>query len=129
MRTGCPSRITKPAGKDRTPSRGNGEGRRAREPGWWAAPSQPLWRQLFQSDPAPFLESVSSRRNTAQELGMVLETIVEPVLLALEPDKNTGWLAMPRDEDLFGLGQAEEPRQVILDFSQRHLAHRACHAP
>jgi len=30
---------------------------------------------------------------------------------------------MSRDEDLFGLGQAQEARQVVLDFSQTYLAY------
>ena len=39
---------------------------------------------------------------------MVLQAVVEPVLIAFEPDEDTGRLSVPRDEDLFGLGQVKE---------------------
>jgi len=59
---------------------------------------------------------------------MVLESIVDLVVLASEADQHTRRLPVPRDDDLFGLGQAQESRQVVLDVSQRHLAYPASRA-
>jgi len=59
---------------------------------------------------------------------MMLQTIIEPVVLGFEPDQDAGGLAMPRDDDLPGLRQAQESGEVVLDLSQRCLAHRASRA-
>jgi hypothetical protein len=39
---------------------------------------------------------------------MVLQTVVEPVILAFELDEHTRRLSMPGDDDFLGLGQAKE---------------------
>ena len=44
---------------------------------------------------------------------MVLQAILEPVVLGLEADQHAGRLSVPGDEDLLGLGQAQEARQDI----------------
>src|SRR6266446_1494758 len=64
--------------------------------------------QIFESDSATAPESLSRPCDSPHEVGMVLQAVVEPVFLAFEPDEDTGRLSVPRDEDLFGRGQAEE---------------------
>ncbi len=60
---------------------------------------------------------------------MMLQTIVKPVILRLESDQDAGRPSVPRDEDLLGLRQAQEVREVVLDLSQRRLAHPASRDP
>jgi hypothetical protein len=42
------------------------------------------------------------------------KTVVEPVILSTEPDQDAGRPTMASDDDLFGLGDPEVARQVIL---------------
>jgi hypothetical protein len=70
---------------------------------------RPLGRQILKSDTSPTSESLPRLGDAPQELGMMLQSIVEPVVLALESDKHSGWLAMPGDENFLGLREAEEP--------------------
>ena len=51
----------------------------------------------------------------------MLESVVEPILLRLEADKQTGRFAVPRDHDLAPLGQSQVARQIILDGGERDL--------
>jgi hypothetical protein len=88
----------------------------------------PLRRQILEWDAATAPERFSRLCDSPQELGMVLQSIVEPVVLTFEADQHTGRLPVPRDENLLGLGQAQESRQVVLDLSQRRPAHRASRA-
>ncbi len=89
---------------------------------------RPLRRQILESNTATAPETLSRLCDSAQELGMVLQAIVEPVVLAFEADQHPRRLPVSRDEDLLGLGQAQESRQVILDLSQRRLANRTSRA-
>src|SRR5882672_10935191 len=66
-----------------------------------------LGRQIFEGDAATAPQSFSRSGNATQELRMVFQSIVEPVVLALEPDQHASRFAVPRNEDFFGLGQAE----------------------
>ena len=56
---------------------------------------------------------------------MVLQPVVEPVVLAFEPDQHTSWFPMPSDEDFLGLGQTQEAREIVLNLSQCRSAHSA----
>ena len=56
---------------------------------------------------------------------MMLQTIVEPVVLGFESDQDARRPSVARDEDLLGFRQAQESREVVLDLSQRRLAHPA----
>jgi hypothetical protein len=40
----------------------------------------------------------------------MLQSIVEPVVLTLEPDQHAGRFPMPGDQGLFGFSKTEEPR-------------------
>lgn len=84
--------------------------------------------QILQSNTAPRPESLSRFCYSPEKLGMMLQPIVKPVLLGLEADQDAGRLPVPRDEDLLGLGQAQESGQIVLDLSQRDLADRASRA-
>ena len=65
-----------------------------------------LRRQIFESNTTTLPESFSRRCYTAQEVGMMFQSIVEPSVLAFEANEYAGRLAVPRDENLFRLGQA-----------------------
>ena len=88
-----------------------------------------LGRQILESHTVPAPEALARLCYSPQELGMVLQSIVEPVVLAFEADQHASRFPMPCDEDFFRLGQAQEPRQIILNLSQCRLAHSACRAP
>ena len=60
---------------------------------------------------------------------MVLQPVVKPVVLAFEADQYASRLPVSGDEDFLGFSQAQESRQVVLDLSQRRLAHLASRAP
>src|SRR5213593_3786055 len=85
----------------------------------------PLRRQILESNTTTAPQRFSGRRYSPQELRMVLQPIVEPVVLALEADQHASRLPVPGDEDFLGFSQAQESRQVVLDLSQRRLAHLA----
>ena len=57
-----------------------------------------------------------------EELGMVLEPVLEPVLLRLKPDQDPGRPAMPCDQDLLTRSQSQIPGEVILHLRQSHPA-------
>lgn len=59
---------------------------------------------------------------------MMLQSIVEPIILALESDQHSGRLAMAGDENLLGLCQAEESRKIVLNLRQSRLAQWASRA-
>ena len=59
---------------------------------------------------------------------MMLETVVEPVLVAFKTDQHAGRLSVPRDEDLLGLGQPQESGKIVLDLTQGYLAYWASRA-
>jgi hypothetical protein len=41
-----------------------------------------------------------------QKLWMVLDPVIEPIVLRFEPDQDTGWSAVPSDDDFFNSCQA-----------------------
>ena len=59
---------------------------------------------------------------------MMLQSIVEPVVLALESDKHSSRFAMAGDENLLGLCQAEESRKIVLNLRESRPAHWASRA-
>ena len=67
---------------------------------------RPLGRQILESDTAPAPEPLARLYYSPQKLGMVLQPIVEPVLLAFEANQHAGRFTMPCDEDFLRLGQA-----------------------
>jgi hypothetical protein len=83
---------------------------------------------ILESDATPTPEIFTGLGDPPQKLGMVLQSIVEPVVFAFEADQHTSGLTVPRDENLLGFGQAQESREIVLDLSERHLAHRTSRA-
>lgn len=62
-----------------------------------------LGPQILQSDTASTPEPLARLSYAPQELGMVLQSVVEPVVLAFEANQDASRFPMPRDEDFFGL--------------------------
>jgi hypothetical protein len=73
-----------------------------------ASAKAPSRRQILESDTATTPESLSRLCYSPQKLGIVLQPIVEPVVLAFEADQHASRLPVPRDEDFLGLSQAQE---------------------
>src|SRR5213593_3926777 len=88
----------------------------------------PLRRQILESNTTTAPQRFSGRRYSPQELRMVLQPIVEPVVLAFEADQHARRLPVSGDENLLGFSQTQESRQIVFDFSQRRLAHPASRA-
>jgi hypothetical protein len=88
-----------------------------------------LGRQILESNTAPTSEPLPRLCDAPQELGMMLQSIVQPVVLVLESDKHSSRFAMAGDKNLLGLCEAEESRKIVLDLSQSRLAHWASRAP
>ena len=57
--------------------------------------------------PRPSAQARARLLDVAQEARVVLEAVVEPVVLALEPDQDTGRLAVARDDDLLSFCPAQ----------------------
>jgi hypothetical protein len=83
-----------------------------------------LWPEILERNAAPAPECCAGFGDSAKELRVVLQPVVEPVVFCSESDQDARRLSVPRDDDLLSLGQAQESRQVILDLSQRRLAYR-----
>lgn len=64
-----------------------------------------LGRQILESDTAPAPQTVARVGDVAQELGMVLQSIVEPVVFGFEADQHASRFPMPCDQNVLGLGQ------------------------
>ncbi len=52
---------------------------------------------------------------------MMLQSIVEPILIGFESDKNAGGAPMPGDQDLPLSGEAEIFRKIIFNRGQGDL--------
>jgi hypothetical protein len=59
---------------------------------------------------------------------MVLQSIVEPIILAREADEHASGLPVPCDENFFGFRQTQKSRQIVLHLSQRRSAYWASRA-
>lgn len=90
-----------------------------------AAPPLPPAPPLASSNPLSDRLKANTRaaRKTAtcfvharQELGMVLQTVFEPLVFGPETDKNRRRLAVPSDDDLLGRSQAEVAGEIVFDF-------------
>jgi hypothetical protein len=67
----------------------------------------------------PAFEKISTSLGDAtQELGVMLETIVEPVVIRSKPDQHAGRPPVARDDDLLVNRQPEVLRQIILDLRE-----------
>lgn len=66
-------------------------------------------------------KSGSGLLDATEELRMMLEPILEPILFRPEPDQDAGRAAVPCDHDFFVDGEPEVFGQVILDLRQSHL--------
>jgi hypothetical protein len=69
-----------------------------------------LGRQILKSDTASAPETLARLSYALQKLGMMLQSVVEPVVFALEADQHASRFPVPGDEDFFGLCQAQESR-------------------
>ena len=76
-----------------------------------------LRRQILEWDTAPTPKTFARLCYSPQKLRMVLQSVIEPVLLVFEADQHAGRLPMPCDQNLLGLGQPQESREVVLDLS------------
>jgi len=54
---------------------------------------------------------------------IVLKAILKPIILGREPDKHSGRLAMPCDNDLFLLRITEVPGKIVFSLVKRDLSH------
>ena len=66
-----------------------------------------LWIDVIQPYAAPFADRAPRLTHAAEELGVMLQPVLEPVVLVLEPDENTSRLAVTRNYDLRISGHAE----------------------
>lgn len=54
---------------------------------------------LFERYATTFAKRGSRLRDTMQELGVMLEPVLEPVVLGCEPDQHSGRPTVPRNDD------------------------------
>jgi hypothetical protein len=60
--------------------------------------------------------------DSPQELRVVLESVLKPVVLRPEPDEHTCGTPVAGDDDLLASSQPQVPGEIILDFRQSDLA-------
>ena len=80
-----------------------------------------MWDQVHHR-----LQALAGYAHSLEEPGVVLQAVIEPIVLGLEPDKNPGGLAVTRNHDFLGRGETQIPREIILDGRERDLTVRAC---
>src|SRR2546426_12072671 len=61
--------------------------------------------------------------HSGQETRIILETVLEPVVLTLEPDQDTRRLPMAGNEHLFLLRESEKARQGVPHFREGRPFH------
>ena len=66
--------------------------------------------QIFQSSALTRTQCRACIRDTIEEFGVVLEAILEPSILILEPNQHARWSPMTGDHDLAIRRQAEVAR-------------------
>ena len=64
--------------------------------------------------------------NATQELGMMLEPVLEPILVGFKPDEYSGGTTMPRNQDLSVSREPKVLRQIVLNLCQGYRPRRAC---
>jgi hypothetical protein len=67
-------------------------------------------RQILNSHTVPTPETLARLCYAPQELWMMLQSIVKPVVLVLEADKHARRLSVSCDDDFLGRCQAQESR-------------------
>jgi len=72
--------------------------------------------EILESGAATFVKALAGRLETPAEPGIMLETIVEPIVFRSEADQHPGRLAVPGNHDLLGLGETQVLREIILYF-------------
>jgi len=87
---------------------------------------RPLVVEIFEPYPLPRRKSRPRRRDSLQELRVVLESVVEPIVVGRETDDDARRSSVARDDDLFRGRQAQVVRQIIFRLRQRHRSRRAC---
>src|SRR3990172_8208126 len=76
-------------------------------------------RNVFQPYAATSREIGSRFSHATQKLRVILQAIREPIVFRLEADQDAGRAPVTRDDNLFGRGQAQISRQVILHLRER----------
>ena len=76
--------------------------------------------EILDPDAAPLAQARPCVVDAAQKARVVFEAVIEPVVLGGEADQHSGRFATSGDDDLLGLGFAQQTRQVTLDFRQRN---------
>lgn len=84
---------------------------RSRETDNSARPDPFLSSRCNVSDPntTACVKARSRRCNAFDEAGIVLQPVVEPIVLGLESDENSGCLPVTSDDDLLGFRHSEVP--------------------
>jgi len=65
------------------------------------------WGEIFQSNSKASLQERTGFRNLPQKVWMVLDPVIEPIVLRLEPDKDAGGSTVPSNNDFSRSGQAK----------------------
>ena len=73
---------------------------------WITAPARSIWN-VFQPHAATCREIGPRLTHPTQELGMILEPIVEPIFLRPEADQDTRRPSVPGDDDFLVRGQPQ----------------------
>lgn len=78
----------------------------------------PKWNAL------PLTKGGSRLLDSAQELRVVLQTILDPIVLGSEPDQDAGKAPVTCDDDLVHGRLPEIVGEVVLDLGQGHFPRR-----
>ncbi len=85
-----------------------------------------LTREVLQPHALACRQRSTGFTDATQELRVVLQTVLEPVVFGLEAYQDAGRTPMTSDDDLLGRSQPQVPGEVILHFRQCHPARMGC---
>lgn len=77
--------------------------------------------QILKFDPFAFAEMLSGRGDALEESGIILQTIIKPIILIFKTNKDSGRFSMSKNNDFFLLSHVEIFRKMILDFRERNF--------
>lgn len=88
-----------------------------------------LPRDILQPYTLTSPNSGASLLDSPQELRVILEPVLEPVILRAKPDQHSSGTAMTRDDDLLICGELQVARKIILHLCQGHSVDWAYPSP
>ena len=80
---------------------------------------------IFQRDSFLSSERRPGFGDSLEKLGMILQSVVEPIILRLEADQDARRSPVASYDDLLLLSDTEVPGEIVFDLRNRYFTNRA----